>query len=372
MNSIYVNVPTMNDGEYIKTIERIYDTASNPDNVYVGTSMFWKKEDISERTGPFFFHFEKKLKKYKNVSYDILPWQNYPGVGYGRTESTKHYNNQKYFMSIDSHTIFLQDWDQIVENHYLESEKDFGKKRIITEYLPAALADTEDNPWEESLYKKYDGYNLSSLLKWPIFSYEWTSSPHRSSEYIFPLPSDKPLRIDNEIFSDGLYYPCNKINANFYFTESDPWLTKYNICLDKRINFWLEEFYQSALAYSYGYQFVFVKDFFMWHIYNNMSQQYIEDGLVKHESKKMPRGYVHDGEDLSNSERMNIFNKYISGNNEIVLQTDDNKLCKSLFEKDFSSFPRSLSGYLKYAGIDIQNRKVKPWDEVSKINVLYR
>lgn len=373
MNDIYVNIPSLNDREYVNTIKRMFDTADDPDNIYVGSSIFWKKDDLGNNHGAFLLEIEKELSNFSNVSFDVLSWAKYPGVGYGRTESTKHFNNQKYFMSIDPHTVFSQGWDSKAKEHYHESEKEFGKKRIITCYLPGAARknDSETN----NTLANYDAdlYHLSYLHKWPIYTFNENAFPFQMTGHNFPCPSDVPIKDDSEIFQDNkLYYPANKINANFYFTESDPWVTEYNICLDNRIVFWLEEFYQSSISYSLGYQFVFVKDIFMWHIYNNETSLEVKENVITKKEKVSPRSYPEFEKELSPEERKYIYEKYIKGNQGVMPQCIDNEIAIELFDKDFSDFPRSLSGYLKYCGVDLKTRKTKPWNKLAVPNVLYR
>lgn len=373
MNDIYVNIPSLNDKEYVNTIKRMFETADDPDNVYVGSSIFWKKEDLHNNHGAFLLEIERQLSNFNNVSFDFLPWHKYPGIGYGRTESTKHFNNQKYFMSIDSHTIFSDGWDSKAKNHYHETEKEFGRKRIITSYLPGATKKDErylDNSIEQ--YRR-EQYHLSYLYKWPIYTFNENSFPYQKTAHIFPCPWDMSLSDDSEIFRDNkIYYPANKINANFYFTESDPWVTEYNICLDPRIAFWLEEFYQSSISYSLGYQFVFTKEIFMWHIYNHSTTVEIEKSIIDRKEKIEPRCYPEFKEELSIDEKNYVYQKYIRGNQGSVTPLVDNDIARELYEKDFSDFPRSLSGYLKYCGVDLKTRKTRPWNEVAIANVLYK
>jgi hypothetical protein len=353
MSNIFVCVPTMNDSEFLSTIERAYDNANNVKNISIGTTIFWKYKDISINKAPFFTHIEKKLnKKFKNVKYDIQPWHIHPGVGAGRYSPTKHFNNEKYFLSIDSHTEFVEGWDEILVDLYENSRKTFGKRRVLTAYL--------------SPFEKHSSDEIANRFQFFDFYHNLTNN--ENYKLIFPLPNDKKLNLDNfkkleDKMIDGEYISAKKISAHFYFTESDPWLVKYNLNLNKSINFWAEEFYQSCLSYARGYNLVWCKTKIMRHKYH------VKDS----------RSYKIDKfKDISNlDEKKEIYKKYISKSlnlNELGDKTfNDNELIYQLLNKnqDTGYLSRSINGFLKYAGIDLVNRKTSSWWEVPEINVIY-
>lgn len=386
MNNIFICVPTMNDKEFLSTVERAYDYAKNPDNLSISTTIFWKNEDIKKNHLPFFLNIKRGLdKNFKNVKYDIQPWAVYPGVGNGRLSPIKHFNNEKYFLSIDSHTDFTKDWDSNIIELYENSRKYFGKLRILTTYLTPYCNSIDDysddwtnktnndkafNNSKDTLYYKKDITN-----RWAFFDFYKQFGNLEARENIFPLPNDR--YIDYESFDilkknliENLYIPAKKISAHFYFTESNPWLTKYNLNLDKNIKFWGEEFYQSSLSYARGYNLVWYKTQIMFHKYNDLGDKsnfrsYKNSSLKEYESIE---------------EKNNIYNEYVSKlinfklNKNINIGLNDNQIILNLFknENNFGYLPRSINGFLKYSGIDLINKKTSGWYEVPEINVVYK
>lgn len=76
--------------------------ARNPDSIFFAIALQYKKiplPDLSEYYGNPNFNF---------VSYDV---DTRPGVNQVRHNLLKFYNNQTYYMMIDSHTTFMKDWD---------------------------------------------------------------------------------------------------------------------------------------------------------------------------------------------------------------------------------------------------------------------
>jgi hypothetical protein len=389
--TIFVSIPTMNDSEYLNTIEKLFDQAKYPDRVFVGTTIFWKQSDVVNGKRPFFISFMDKIKKnYKNVRIDILPWERYAGVGFGRTEPLKHFNNEKYYLSLDSHTHFVSDWDEKVIDAYKKSKEDFGSRRILTTYLPAYFPDAsylvEAHP---SLYsksiknvvvdEKYDNCFLKEVhfSKWQFFDYYGHISLTKdvvSSRNIFPIPNDIDPSADGEIFKNIIhdeFLPAKKISAHFTFTESDPWVTSYRICLDPHIQFWGEEFYQSCLSYARGYNFVWIKNPIFFHQYGNgkdekfsrkIQESELEDFINEEDKAYLYENYL-----------LNIDN-YTDPLHSYQGRLSENDIVKTLFNKKtfFGYLPRSMNAYIQYAGIDIYNQKCSPWWEVPKLNVIYK
>lgn len=384
MTDIFLSIPSMNDSEYINTVRRAFDYASNPDRVFVGSSIFWNSGDIKKLSGnqaPFFYKIEKELDSIKNVKYDILPWSSFPGVGMGRIQPLKHYSGQKYYMSLDSHTFFKEGWDDIVIDLYESSEKSFGKRRLLTSYLPHFGVDYEDN---DSIEK--DGYRLDLKYKWPFFSYKSAIFPNVGKNFNFPVPHDRTLKPDSEFLAednliDGKFLPGRKLSAHFTFTEADPWVTKYQICLDPRLIFWGEEFFQSALAYARGYEFVWPKEIFLWHMYATSAGVSIvsENGVVKQNVNNYDRSF--NNEDIqfeSIKEKNEFFKKYISGNSmeETITKFDltENGIIEELFNggMKFNYLPRTPQGFCRYSGVDLKNRDNDLWNKVPKINAVFK
>jgi hypothetical protein len=373
MNKIFVCVPTMNDFEFLSTIERAYDYSSNPDSLSIATTIFWRPEDISQDSKPFFTHIKKCLdKNFKNVKYDIQPWYLYPGVGQGRLSPTKFFDNEKYFLSIDSHTDFINNWDSEFIELYESSRKSFGKLRVLTTYLSSYSSNsTIKNESMKRVKKTSRPENLTN--RWPFFDfYKNLGKNFVNSELIFPLPNDRFIteedleNICKNIVDDN-FLPAKKISAHCYFTESDPWLTKYNLNIDRDIKFWGEEFYQSSLSYARGYNLVWFKKQILFHEYGG--------------SKNNQRGYekFYSKEFKDYEEKVKIFDKYIktsTGDKNIYsnFKISDNEIILNMFNNNnfFGYLPRSIKGFLEYEKIDFINRKTSPWWKVPEINVVYK
>ncbi len=378
--TIFVSIPTMNDKEYFPTVERLFESAKNPERITVGTTIFWKKKDLNSEGAPFFYSLEKKINNFnKNIKFDIVYWENSPGVGNGRLQPLKHYSNEDYYLSLDSHTSFVKDWDEKLINEYEDAKKYFGKRIILTTYLLPYnhKKDLDVITNKESYSSNVEGLDIfeykdivfnknNKISLWQFFDYNGPRALNYSNDnYIFPLPNDVNLNnVENNILNhliDDRYLPAKKISAHFLFTEADPWVTKFNINLDGRINFWLEEFYQSSLSYARGYNFVWTKNVFFFH-------KYLSSGEQGRQSKNI--------ESYESVESQHLFYikhiKNLKINNPVVLH--ENEIIKNLILKKeyFGYLPRSTISFQKYSGIDLDILKCLPWWKVPEIDIIYK
>ena len=405
MSKIFICVPTQNDKDYLKTIERAYDFASNPDDIFIGTTIFWKEKDISSEFKPFFLDIKNKLdSNFSKVKYDIQPWSKSPGVCRGRLSASKHYNGEKYFLSIDSHTDFTENWDQQMIDLYEGSRKYFGKRRVITSYL-SPFFDAPDNGYDETLFthetiegnpvnnRKDTLYRKDENIgnRWPFFDFHKKIGVYGDDKVTdrLPLPNDKPLvdhaMVDHLFKSiiDNKYLPAQKISAHFYFTESDPWVTKYNMNLNENILWWGEEFSQSLISYARGYNFVWVKPQIIFHKYGTYDKEYTSMNDIKTDKEITPfRQYPDELLEKfeSDEDRYSFYKEYIYTMfsskdlwHDLIPENDDFTILMNILNNyNFGYLPRSINGFIKHSKVDFNRMKCRQWWEVPDINVVYK
>jgi len=108
-DTIFISVASYRDIQCSLTLKDIYKKAKYPDNVYVGVCQQNKQSDP-----------ECNISKYcslNNICNDNqikilkLDYTEAKGPTFARYHCSKLYDNQEYFLQIDSHTRFVQDWD---------------------------------------------------------------------------------------------------------------------------------------------------------------------------------------------------------------------------------------------------------------------
>lgn len=114
--TIFVSVASYRDDECPNTLKSIYDNAKFPDRIYVGICQQNHKSDIDCVTNRDPGSFQKGPGPFKNVSIIRLEDFEAKGPTYARYMCSKLYNNEDYFLQIDSHIHFVKDWDEKIIN----------------------------------------------------------------------------------------------------------------------------------------------------------------------------------------------------------------------------------------------------------------
>ena len=118
---IFVSIASYRDEECPKTVEEIFTKAKYPENIYIGICQQNSLEDC-----------DCFIEKYKdNIRIIRLQDTEAKGPTYARYYCSTLYDNEDYFMQIDSHTKFVKDWDIKLMN-ILENIPD--KKVVLTTY----------------------------------------------------------------------------------------------------------------------------------------------------------------------------------------------------------------------------------------------
>jgi hypothetical protein len=119
MDKIFINIAAYRDPLLLRTLHEALDNADNPNDLIFGIGMQYEEEIYPDLS----FVPQEQLRI---IKYDI---DNRPGVTKIRHEiSSIAYNNEKYFLMIDSHTKFEMGWDTWLK----ESLDNLGEKSIIS------------------------------------------------------------------------------------------------------------------------------------------------------------------------------------------------------------------------------------------------
>lgn len=121
MSSIFVQISAYHDHELHKTIIDCIAKSSGANALFFGVHVCYKDvDDIVYVDLP-------------NVQYVKSKAPDGLGVGQGRYLANEFYNNEDYYLQIDAHTRFVQDWDiNLIEDHKLYTSN--GCKPILTAY----------------------------------------------------------------------------------------------------------------------------------------------------------------------------------------------------------------------------------------------
>jgi hypothetical protein len=226
---IYISISCFGyDKEIFNTIETAYAKAANPNNINIGISFTGNKPLYEEITN-----------KYPNIKTKYCTYEENMGVGSGRLSALSMYENEEYFLQIDSHNNFLNNWDEYLINKFKEAQKVFMSDKVVfSGSLPIYEYFGTRVYYEEKL-----GYPL-----------------YEKNKFFFDvIPSFYSEDIDNlELVSEMVqktgFAPLVKIHGFFMFGSKS--LAK-NLGIDKNIIFWEEEIIQSINLIDNGFILVY-------------------------------------------------------------------------------------------------------------------
>ena len=144
MNSIFVSIASYKDTEIFQTLIDLFKRAKHPEKIYVG--VFIQDEDSVFKNFQVHFNDNKNIK-----TIHVLP-KYAEGPGWARNIIMKElYNNEDYFLLVDSHSRFKNNWD--VE--YIDMLKKTPTESVLSGF-------PRNYEFEEP-YETYSKRNLCSI-----------------------------------------------------------------------------------------------------------------------------------------------------------------------------------------------------------------
>ena len=240
--SIYISIACLDvDQELIKTIRSAKDNAASPDNIHIGIAFI-----INQKFASF---IEDRIKHYgySNIKTVYFGSEGNIGVIRGRALAASLYDGQDYFLQIDSHTIFLQDWDKEMTDKFESASKMLKTDKLILTGLPGHYGYVTPEGKEIFWYDKSCGYpiwipNEFRIKKYNLIPHGNDSRPEKVSRYL-----DKML-------DDTGFAPANRVSAAFAFGNKQFIENRFS---DESVVFWEEEILQSIYYMDKGFAFVY-------------------------------------------------------------------------------------------------------------------
>lgn len=265
---------------------------------------------------------------YKNVRYVVITEPNPLGTSPCRAIAASLRRDEKYFLSIDAHMIFKNNWDEELIKGLTEL-KEVCEKPIITTYTPFWYKD-EDN----IIHNQEGGLDLDKVM--PVMSLRFKQETEMGfGEFVLPTPTwDKPL---TERYKEHYLLSAHLLFAEMSFLEDvpfDPMLTYY------------EENTAALRAWTRGYRMFALNKDVMW-------------------AREMFRG-----KDVKNSWRSKLFESKDSTSSYYTRLVKGTIRCKKILLGDILGLfgaptKESIKAYELAAGIDHLTVYKRMYDERS-------
>ena len=236
--TIFVSIASYRDIDVTNTIEDLFSKANNPNDIYVGLYL----QDTSDERGRIWNWLQTK-SYYQNIKFILAPYEEAKGCGWSRNIILeKLYNNEDYFLCVDSHSRFLINWD----TEYINKLNNLPSKGVISVF-PQAF-EFEEN------YEIYSKRSVPTIYypNAPIWSSDFKGHCQRAAT----LEYEKVIQISGgNLFGPGEI--CNILKVNEYYNPSQE-----------------QEIY-SLLLFKSGYDIYAISKNIVWHKYiENVSTAY--------------------------------------------------------------------------------------------------
>jgi hypothetical protein len=122
--SIFISIASYRDPELLRTIKSAIDNAANPKELYFSVVL------------QEFEKFEPDLSWVPRLSLVKMHPRDAKGAGFARAQAMKAYDNQDYYLQIDSHTMFEKNWDLLCIEQHNKAKEISNNNNVILSYFP--------------------------------------------------------------------------------------------------------------------------------------------------------------------------------------------------------------------------------------------
>jgi glycosyltransferase involved in cell wall biosynthesis len=216
---IFIAIASYRDPDLENTVKSCYDNAKNPQNLYF--SIFSQAEPSE--------HANLSFIPQNQITYIKTHWTESKGACWAKARANTSIIG-KYFLQVDSHSRFINEWDLALIGNYESASKFWGNRVILSTYPdPFEVIDGKDVLLTNSSFKKISPF--------------WNSS---AQMVLASMPWED---VEDNVNGDEMFY----IGAGFIFSTTD--IAK-EIPYDEEIYFYGEEVSLALRAYTRGMRIV--------------------------------------------------------------------------------------------------------------------
>ena len=242
--TIFVSIASYRDIQCKDTIKDLFAKAKYPKGIILGICDQSKEKNEACMV-------DKYKKQIRLLKLDPAEAK---GPLYARALITRLYYNEHYFLMIDSHTVFDQDWDINLIKQIEELQKKTNKKKVIIASYPKAHTD-RNNSFNFTLCKTInisDGY---------------------------PLQFDSVVKSNGDVFKQQMF-----VAGGFLFTIGE-FMHDVNFTASLAGIFNGEEILLSYYAYCQGYDIYSQKKNVLYHNYEMKDRHHFSNDNSKQQSQ---------------------------------------------------------------------------------------
>lgn len=222
-DSIYIAIASYMDSELTDTVYSALSKAKNPSNIFISV--------CSQDNDDAHPKLENLFDMFNVLGFDYIKMHHNDstGVGLARSKTQKSLSDKyEYYIQVDSHTQFAENWDSLLIEDYKNHEEFWGDKIILTAYPigyeytkhgnikppdflgssvvrikycknPDLVYEPKYKDWkEDSEHGEYHGYFCAGFA-------------FGRSEYFIEVPYDPQIYFNGEEQTMSIRFYCNDI-----------------------------------------------------------------------------------------------------------------------------------------------------------------
>lgn len=303
-NTIFVTIASYLDYEIKHTILDCISKAKHPENLHFGICLQY---DENENTNKHCLDFLKNKLPIQVLKYHYTKSE---GGCWARNIAQSLYNGEKYSLQVDSHTRFIQNWDEIVINDYNNLKQTVNKPLIS--FLPPPYM-RRDELGIDLDFKHLDELDKIHIPKftqitdeyWPIYG------GYDNEQNIGFIPQNVIILYGGFVFSEGNWVVEVKQDPEHYYTG--------------------EEFALTIRSYTKGYDIYTPSQIVAWHRSHN----------------SVPKKHFNNNpEEIANAKHRHAVNRL-----KLLIEGGD-------LGEYGAGVVRPIEEYEKFAGINLKNKTI--------------
>jgi hypothetical protein len=140
MSKIFISIASYRDPELLPTLRSLIANAKKPENLVFSIAWQHSPEDIWDNLDEF-----KDDSRFNVIN---IEFKESKGACWARSRIQSNYNNEEYYLQLDSHHRFIKDWDIECIKMIEQLQKAGYEKPLLTAYIPSY--NPENDPQERN------------------------------------------------------------------------------------------------------------------------------------------------------------------------------------------------------------------------------
>jgi hypothetical protein len=311
-NTIFVSIASYRDPVCNSTLQSLFNMASNPKNIYVGIC----QQNNPDEDQDCLLNFEN----HPNVRIIRIPHYEAKGPTWARYLCSTLWNGEQYFLQVDSHTSFVNDWDTKCIN-MIKNLQSKGYEKPLLSHYPRAIEEYNNYNIDENNNQQNQQHNMVPRICQAFFNERDMISFHGAEIH--------------NTYND--FYETPFIAAGFVFADSR---LLSDVPFDPNLPYLFvgEEINYSIRAWTSG-----------WNVFTP------SENIVFHEYTRSEKPKIWT-DNVSYSD-INAFEKV-----KQIIGLKSNHILPSHIKENIDKYglgiSRSLQDYFDFAGIDPNNKKI--------------